>query len=90
MKFHSKAKSTIVNQMEFVNATRYTFLICSSLKIYDKVYYYLFSGDRLRFSYIRKGIIITVYMKKRQDIRMYFSAGIDIIQGGMHAPLIVA
>jgi hypothetical protein len=57
--------------------------------IYDNLYLALTTSSPYLLSYSTKGIIIKPYMKKRQEIRIYFSAGIDRIQGDIQEALIV-
>lgn len=76
--------------MERAQAATYTFFIFSKLNTYFKEYLCLLASGKFLRSYNKNGIIMTDCMKKRQAIRKYFSAGIDIIQGGIQAALIVA
>lgn len=52
------------------------------------VYYSLTFYDPVLFSYIMNGIRNIAYIKNLHAFLIYFSAGVDKIQGGITAPLI--
>lgn len=75
--------------MELVKALMYTFLKFSMLNMYDNVYFLLTISSPFLYSYKTNGIIINPYIKNRQDIRIYFSAGIERIHGEIQEAFIV-